>query len=93
MTRGRVTVDDPRFTLVGMDRYVAAGGRVSSDLFGELPDALLDPEVLQTAWRERVQPIVGASAGPRAWRSISATTATSARRKASPACPTSIART
>ncbi|MCR5881329.1 ParB N-terminal domain-containing protein [Phenylobacterium sp. J367] len=40
VTRGRVTVDDPRFTLVGMDRYVAAGGRVSSDLFAELPDAL-----------------------------------------------------
>ena len=30
-----------------MDRYVAAGGRVSSDLFAELPDALLDPEVLR----------------------------------------------
>jgi ParB family transcriptional regulator, chromosome partitioning protein len=58
VTRGRVTVDDPRFTLVGMDRYVAAGGRVSSDLFAELPDALLDPEILSAAWRERVQPIV-----------------------------------
>ena len=54
---GRATVDDPRFGLVGLDRYVAAGGRVSSDLFGELPDSLLDPEVLQAAWRERVQPI------------------------------------
>ena len=58
VTRDRVTVDDPRFTLVGLDRYVAAGGRVSSDLFAELPDALLDPEVLTAAWRERVQPIV-----------------------------------
>jgi ParB family chromosome partitioning protein len=58
VTRGRVTVDDPRFALVGLDRYVAAGGRVSSDLFAELPDALLDPEVLTTAWRERVQPMV-----------------------------------
>jgi ParB family chromosome partitioning protein len=57
VTRGRVTVDDPRFTLVGMDRYVAAGGRVSSDLFAELPDALLDPEILSAAWRERAQPI------------------------------------
>jgi ParB family chromosome partitioning protein len=56
--RGRLTVEDPRFTLVGMDRYVAAGGKVASDLFGELPDALLDPEVLQAAWRDRVQPIV-----------------------------------
>ena len=55
---GRLTVEDPRFTLVGMDRYLAAGGRVVSDLFGELPDALLDPEVLQAAWRERVQPII-----------------------------------
>jgi ParB family chromosome partitioning protein len=57
VTRGRVTVEDPRFTLVGMDRYVAAGGRVSSDLFAELPDALLDPEILTAAWRDRVQPI------------------------------------
>ncbi|WP_068878820.1 MULTISPECIES: ParB N-terminal domain-containing protein [unclassified Phenylobacterium] len=56
--RGRVTADDPRFILVGMDRYLAAGGRVTSDLFGELPDAVLDPEVLQAAWRERVQPII-----------------------------------
>jgi len=55
---GRATVDDPRFALVGLDRYVAAGGRVSSDLFGELPDSLLDPDILQAAWRERVQPIV-----------------------------------
>jgi ParB family chromosome partitioning protein len=54
----RATVDDDRFTLVGMDRYLAAGGRVASDLFGEFPDFLLDPEVLQGAWRERVQPIV-----------------------------------
>ena len=92
VTRGRVTVDDPRFTLVGLDRYVAAGGRVSSDLFAELPDALLDPEVLTTAWRERVSRW-WRICRPRAWRSISATTVTSAPRKASPDCPTSIART
>ena len=55
---GRATADDPRFILVGMDRYLAAGGRVSSDLFGELPDAVLDPESLQAAWRERVQPMI-----------------------------------
>jgi ParB family chromosome partitioning protein len=57
VTRGSVTVDDPRFTLVGMDRYVAAGGRVRSDLFAELPDTLLDPEILSAAWRDRAQPI------------------------------------
>lgn len=55
---GRVTEDDARFVLVGMDRYLEAGGRVSSDLFGELPDTVLDPEILQTAWRERVQPMI-----------------------------------
>jgi ParB family chromosome partitioning protein len=55
--RDQTTTEDDRFVLVGMDRYVAAGGRVSSDLFGEYPDFLLDPEILQAAWRERVQPI------------------------------------
>ncbi|OHB31107.1 MAG: chromosome partitioning protein ParB [Phenylobacterium sp. RIFCSPHIGHO2_01_FULL_69_31] len=55
---GRATVDDERFVLVGRERYISAGGRISSDLFGELPDALLDPDILQAAWRERVQPIV-----------------------------------
>lgn len=54
----RATVDDERLRLVGLDRYVAAGGRVSTDLFGELPDTLLDPEVLQAAWRAALQPIV-----------------------------------
>jgi ParB family chromosome partitioning protein len=58
LQRDRVTVEDGRFALVGMERYVAAGGRVSSDLFGEFPDALLDPEILQSAWRARVQPLV-----------------------------------
>src|SRR3989344_6104654 len=44
---GRATVDDERFVLVGRERYISAGGRISSDLFGELPDALLDPDILQ----------------------------------------------
>jgi ParB family chromosome partitioning protein len=56
--RGRTTTDDDRFTLVGVERYLAAGGRVEADLFGELPDSLLDPEILQDQWARRVQPIV-----------------------------------
>ena len=56
--RDRATAEDDRLRLVGLDRYLAAGGRVSADLFGELPDSLLDPEILQTLWRERVQPLV-----------------------------------
>jgi len=33
---------------------------VESDLFGELPDVLLDPEMLTELWRGRVEPIVQA---------------------------------
>ena len=56
----RATTTNERFVLVGMERYLAAGGRVSADLFGELPDSLLDPEVLQTAWRNRIGAIAEA---------------------------------
>ncbi|HEX8568733.1 MAG TPA: ParB N-terminal domain-containing protein [Caulobacteraceae bacterium] len=55
LQEGRVTVLDRRFALVGPERYAAAGGRTESDLFGELPDRLLDPEILQRLWRERAQ--------------------------------------
>ena len=85
----RVTVEDDRFTLVGMDRYVAAGGRVSSDLFGEFPDCLLDPEILQAAWRERVQPIVDHLQARRPGGLSSGARPASARRTASSACSTS----
>ncbi|TAL32838.1 MAG: chromosome partitioning protein ParB, partial [Phenylobacterium sp.] len=47
---GQVTTRDRRFRLVGPDRYAAAGGRIDSDLFGERPDVVLDPEILQSAW-------------------------------------------
>ena len=56
--RTRTDVNDARFALVGMARYTAAGGRVESDLFGELPDVLLDPETLTELWRDRVHPVV-----------------------------------
>lgn len=52
------STSDDRFVLVGLDRYVAAGGRMDADLFGEFPDRLLDPQVLQEAWRARITPIV-----------------------------------
>lgn len=60
LAQDRVTSEDDRFALVGLDRYKAAGGRVESDLFGEMPERLLDPDVLQDLWRERVQPLVDA---------------------------------
>lgn len=52
---GQVTVRDRRFRLVGAARYAAAGGRIESDLFGERPDVLLDPEILQSAWLARAE--------------------------------------
>lgn len=57
---GRLTIEDPRLALVGLDGYRAAGGRVESDLFGELADRLLDPDKLQAAWLERAAPIIEA---------------------------------
>jgi ParB family chromosome partitioning protein len=60
LERGRTLATDPRVVLVGLDRYVASGGRVDSDLFGELPDVLLDPERLDDLWRGRLQPIAAA---------------------------------
>ena len=60
---GRITVADPRVALVGMARYAAAGGGSSSDLFGEMPDAILDPDLLQRLWQERAD-IVGDHLAP-----------------------------
>ena len=57
IAQSRVDASDARLKLVGLEGYVAAGGRVESDLFGELPDTILDPETLQQAWRERIQPV------------------------------------
>ena len=54
----RASTSDDRLVLVGLDRYVAAGGRIDADLFGEFPDRLLDPQVLYEAWRARITPIV-----------------------------------
>lgn len=59
VTGEQVTVEDPRFALVG-SRYGDAGGRLDSDLFGELPDRVLDADKLQALWVERVQPFAEA---------------------------------
>jgi len=52
---GQVTIRDRRFRLAGAARYAAAGGRIESDLFGERPDVILDPEALQAAWIARAE--------------------------------------
>jgi ParB family chromosome partitioning protein len=60
---GQVTVRDRRFRLVGAARYGQAGGRIESDLFGERPDVVLDPEILQSAWIARAQALAAPLAG------------------------------
>jgi len=57
---GRVDAGDARFALVGMERYLAAGGRIESDLFGEMADTLGDPQILQDLWAARVAPVIDA---------------------------------
>ena len=57
---GQITVEDSRFALVGARRYGEAGGRLVVDLFGELPDRVLDPDVLERLWRARVAPLIEA---------------------------------
>ena len=51
-----VTANDSRVRLATVEAYVAAGGRVERDLFGETPDALVDADVLQRVWLERCRP-------------------------------------
>jgi ParB family chromosome partitioning protein len=54
LAEGQATAADARLVLVGAERYLAAGGRVETDLFGELPDRLLDPGILTRCWEARV---------------------------------------
>ena len=54
---GRVTIRDRRCALVSPDQYAAAGGRIETDLFDELPPVLLDPDTLSDLWLTRVRRI------------------------------------
>jgi ParB family chromosome partitioning protein len=50
-----ITVSDRRVRLAGLANYKAAGGRVESDLFGEMPDIVLDQTILQQVWDAQAQ--------------------------------------
>ena len=54
---GRVTIRDRRCALVSPEQYAAAGGRIETDLFDELPAVLLDPDKLSDLWLARVRRI------------------------------------
>lgn len=53
----RVHATDARCSLVSLDAYAAAGGRIETDLFGERPPVLLDPARLTELWTGRVRTI------------------------------------
>ncbi len=55
-----VTVADRRVRLAGLESYKAAGGRVDSDLFGEEPDVIVDPAILQQTWEQQALPVIEA---------------------------------
>lgn len=61
LDRGRLTVRDRRFGLVGAARYLAGGGRIETDLFGERPDVLLDADVLESLWMARAAALAAPS--------------------------------
>lgn len=55
LEEGRITTRDARFSLVGLDGYCDIGGRIETDLFGELAPVLLDPDRLTQAWMSRAR--------------------------------------
>jgi ParB family chromosome partitioning protein len=59
-SRDGVTETDRRVALVGLDAYVAAGGRAEQDLFGDFPTLLVDTAKLNELWIERMKPVVEA---------------------------------
>jgi ParB family chromosome partitioning protein len=57
LDESRVTTRDRRCTLVDLKAYADAGGRTGTDLFGELPPVLLDPDILTEVWTRRARGI------------------------------------
>lgn len=51
----RVTIRDRRCALVAPEAYAQAGGRTETDLFGEMPAVLLDPDILTDVWMLRAR--------------------------------------
>lgn len=50
-----VTANDRRVKLIGMDAYVAAGGRLVEDLFGDQPPVLQDEQIVESLFAQAVE--------------------------------------
>lgn len=57
LEQGVLSANSPVMTFVGMDAYRAAGGKLSADLLGELPDSCTDPVLAYRLWSEKVEPL------------------------------------
>ncbi|MCR6658016.1 MAG: ParB/RepB/Spo0J family partition protein [Asticcacaulis sp.] len=58
-TRSALTAQSRLLDVFSLEDYTAAGGRIESDLFGELPDQLLDGQIAFDRWMAATQPIAG----------------------------------
>lgn len=57
LEQGVLSAECPVMTFVGMDAYRAAGGKLSADLLGELPDSCTDAALAYRLWSEKVEPL------------------------------------
>ncbi len=52
-----MSANSATISFVGLNAYLAAGGKTTSDLLGELPDVCINPELAYGLWAEKVQPL------------------------------------
>lgn len=59
----KTLITDARFTVVTLQDYLDAGGRVERDLFGEHADSILDSEILESLWQGHAKDVAAAITG------------------------------
>lgn len=57
LDQGVLSAESPVISFVGMDAYRDAGGKVSADLLGELPDSCTDAPLAYRLWSEKIEPL------------------------------------
>lgn len=59
----KTLITDARFTVVTLQDYLDAGGRVERDLFGEHADSIIDSEILEALWQGHAKDVAAAITG------------------------------
>ncbi|HWT50855.1 MAG TPA: hypothetical protein VN113_01580, partial [Caulobacter sp.] len=52
-----LSADSAVMAYIGIDAYLAAGGKTTSDLLGELPDTCTDLDIAYRLWAEKAEPL------------------------------------